>query len=322
MTRATASRRSEPPCSLRAAFREALLQLARRDSRIVCVDSDMGGLEDTFGVELPGQYLNLGIAEANMVGVAAGLAAAGKIPFVNAIASFVVLRAAEQVKVDIAVNGLPVKIVATHGGVSAGHLGPTHHALEDLALMRALPGMTVVVPADPAEARHAVEAVATDDRPAYIRLGRDEPAPLLIRRARFRIGEAVLLRPGGDITIAACGPRPVALALEAAAGLERTRTSARVLNIHTLQPLDVEAIVAAAQETRGLVTIEEHRAVGGLGSAIAEAVTQAAPCRVIRVAVRDPLTASVGDQSALLERSGMTLSAVMGAAARILAESV
>ena len=275
-----------------------------------------------FGVELPGQYLNLGIAEANMVGVAAGLAAAGKIPFVNAIASFVVLRAAEQVKVDVVVNGLPVKIVATHGGVSAGHLGPTHHALEGLALMRALPGMTVVVPADPTETQLAVEAVATDDRPAYIRLGRDEPAPLLTRRTRFRIGEAVTLRPGGDITIAACGARPVALALEAAARLERAGTSARVLNIHTLQPLDTETIVAAARQTRGFVTIEEHRAAGGLGSAIAETVTEAAPCRVIRVAMRDALTASVGDQMALLERSGMTVSGVIEAAAQLLAEAV
>jgi transketolase len=304
----------------RDAYRRTLLELARADRRILCLDSDMGGLEETFA-GLREQYVNLGIAEANMMSVAAGLAAAGKIPFANTMASFASTRAGEQVKIDIAGNDLPVKIVATHAGLSAGHFGPTHHALEDLAIMRALPNMTVVVPADAVETVLAVRALAERPGPAYVRLGR-QPTPRVYGEPyRFRVGEAVVLRDGDDVTIAACGAYPVLMALEAGARLQADGVRARVLNVHTLKPLDAQAMVRAAEETRGIVTVEEHGRCGGLGSAVAEVSAEHAPCRVRRIAVADEARELVGDQRALLEAAGVTPERIVEACRSLLPAS-
>lgn len=298
----------------RDVYRQTLLEMARVDQRLLCLDSDMGGLEDSFGLELPNQYFNFGIAEANMMSAAAGLAAMGKIPFVNTMASFAAMRAGEQVKVDIADNNLPVKIVASHAGLSAGHLGSTHHALEDLAIMRAFPNMTLVVPADAIETVLAIRAAAEAPGPVYVRLGRKETTQVYEVAYDFRIGQAVVLREGSDVTIAACGTYPTRMALDAWQTLRSLGVSARVLNFHTIKPLDVQSIVKAAEETRGIVTVEEHGPLGGLGGAITEVVCEYAPCRVLRIAVPDHVRAMVGDQRSLLEAAGVTPANILTAA--------
>jgi transketolase len=247
--------------------------------------------------------------------VAAGLAAAGRIVFVNTMASFASTRAGEQVKLDIASNDLPVKIVATHAGVSAGHFGPTHHALEDVAIMRTLPNMTVVVPADVVETVLAVRAAAELPGPVYVRLGRSETGLVYHEPYAFRIGRAVRLRDGRDVTIATSGAYPALLALEAHAALRREGVEARVVNVHTIKPLDREEVVAAAAETRGIVTVEDHGVIGGLGGAVAEVVGETCPCRVTRIGLPDRVADRVGGQRELLERGGVT-------AARIVAEAL
>lgn len=302
----------------RDAYRRELLELARDDRRVLCLDSDMGGLEESFGAELPRQYVNFGIAEATMLGAAAGLAASGHIPFANTMASFATTRAGEQLKIDVAGNDLPVKIVATHAGVSAGHFGPTHHALEDVTIVRALPNVTVLVPADTMETVLAVRAALQAPGPVYIRLGRGETERVHPLPFDFRIGRAVVLREGSDVALAASGPHPVLLALEAAERLRGSGVEARVLDLHTVQPLDVEAVLAAARETAGIVTVEEHSVRGGLGGAVAEAVCEGAPCPVRRVGAGDAPRDAVGDQRALLEATGVTVERVLAAAGDVL----
>lgn len=295
-------------------YRRELLELARGDARIYCLDSDMGGLEDSFGAELPGQYVNVGIAEANMLSMAAAMASVGKIPFVNTMATFISARACEQIKLDVAYGNVPVKMAGSHSGVSAGHLGPTHHALEDLAIMRAFPNMTVIVPADGVEAALATKAAARLPGPVYLRLGR-KPTPLVNRQPYdFEPGRAVLLEPGDDVTLVAAGSLPVQAALKARRRLAESGLGARVLNMHTLKPLDVAAVVTAARETRGLVTIEEHNVIGGLGTAVAEAVTEHAPAAVRRVGIPDVFCDHIGGPEELLEIYGVTVESIVDAA--------
>jgi len=298
----------------RDAYRRTLLELAREDPRIVCLDSDMGGLEDTFQSELPRQYVNLGIAEANMMSVAAGLARAGRIPFVNTMASFATTRAGEQLKLDVAGNDLPVKVVVTHSGASAGHFGPSHHAMEDVAIVRTLPNLTVICPADVAETVMAVRAAVRVAGPVYVRLGRSETGLVHQEPYDFRIGRAVPLREGRDVTIATSGAYPALMALEAHAALLAEGIEARVLNVHTIKPIDRDALLAAASETRGIVTVEDHGAIGGLGSAVAEVVSEACPCRVIRIGMPDRVCERVGGQRELLEQGGVTPARIVAAA--------
>lgn len=304
----------------REVYRAVLLDLAKSDPRIMCVDTDMGGLEDTFEAELPDQYVNVGIAEANLMGVSAGLAADGLVPFANTIASFAATRACEQVKVDIAGNNLPVRIVGTHGGFSAGHYGPTHHALEDVAIMRSLPHLTVVVPADAAETEYAVRALADPAAlpgPVYLRLGRG-PTPLVHEGPfGFRIGRAGRLRDGDDVTIVATGPLPVSESLAAAGELAAEGIAARVLNMHTVKPLDAAAVLAAARETAGIVTVEDHLVTGGLGGAVSELTADQAPCRVRRIGVADGFHDEVGGERELLARAGVSASRIAGAAREV-----
>jgi transketolase len=311
----------------REAYRDLLAALLPADDRLVCLDSDTGlftGVDFGAGAA---RYINLGIAEQNLMGVAAGLAACGRMPFVNTMATFASTRALEAVKLDIALNNLPVRIVATHGGLSAGHLGPTHHSLEDVAIMRLLPNATVLVPADAAATEDLIRQCLELPGPAYVRLGRTA-TPELDRSGSDdathddaghndgvpRIGRAQVLRRGGDITLAACGPHPVLLALEAAAELDARGVRATVLNLHTVKPMDVAAVTAAATDTAAIVTVEEHWSAGGLGSAVAEVVSELAPARVLRVAVPDEFVAGTGGQRQLLERSGITRAAIVARA--------
>jgi transketolase len=304
--------------SPRKIYWRALTDLAARDPRVVCVDTDMGGLESTFGAAFPERYLNVGIAEANMMSVAAGLAARGLIPYVHTMATFATTRAAEQLKLDIAGTGLPVRVVASHGGVSGAHFGPTHYGLEDLAVARALPGLTVVVPADPAEIEPALDALHALPGPAYLRLGRSATPVVHDGTAPFRLGRAVQLRDGGDVTIAACGPHPVLMALEAATTLAAQAIEARVLEIHTLCPFDADAVIAAARETAGIVVVEEHRPQGGLGDAVAQVTGAAAPCPVVRVAVTGAVGHIVRPHRELLETAGVSPAAIVLAGMRAL----
>jgi len=298
----------------RDAYRRTLLELAREDPRIMCLDSDMGGLEDTFQSHLPAQYVNLGIAEANMMTVAAGLASAGRIPFVNTMASFATMRAGEQLKLDVAGNDLPVKVVVTHAGAAAGHFGPTHFAMEDVAMVRALPNMTVICPADVVETVHAVRAAAALPGPVYVRLGRSETDLVYEEPYDFRVGRAVTLREGGDVTIAVSGAYPALMALEAHAALAAAGVHARVVNLHTIKPIDRDALVAAASETGGIVTVEDHCTTGGLGGAVAEVVSEECPCRVIRVGMPDRVVDRIGSQRELLELGGVSPARIRAAA--------
>jgi transketolase len=300
--------------SSREVYRRTLTELAEGDPRIWCCDSDMGGFEDGFARRCPGQYVDLGIAEANMISVAAALAAQGKIPFVNTMASFATLRAGEQVKIDVAYNNVPVHIVASHSGLSGGHFGPTHHALEDLAVMRSMPNMTVMVPSDAAMTAQAVTAAAGLPGPSYIRLGRAATPLVHPPGSRFTPGRAAVLRDGGDVTLVACGAHPVLAALGAHEQLAKLGVCARVLDMATLKPLDVVAIVDAAAQTSGVVTVEEHSIVGGLGSAVAEVIAEHASAPMRRIGVPDQFCTYVGNHEELLANYGITEQAVVRAA--------
>ncbi|MEV0308341.1 transketolase family protein [Nonomuraea fuscirosea] len=297
--------------------RRTLLELAAADPRVICVDSDTGGLEDLFA-ELPRQYVNVGIAEANMISMAAGLAAAGLRPFVHTLSSFAAARACEQIKIDVAGNNLPVRIVVTHGGLSAGHYGPTHHAVEDVALMRTMPNLTVLVPADAVEADLALRAAHELAGPVFLRLGR-APTPLVHRGpCDFEVGRALRLRDGDDVTIVATGPYPVLMGIEAVELLAGRGVRARLLDMHTVKPLDRGALVQAARETGAIVTVEDHVLVGGLGGAVCEVVAEEHPCPVRRIGVPDAYNDRVGDELHLLNEAGVSVERIAAAVLELL----
>ncbi|OXM52848.1 transketolase family protein [Amycolatopsis alba] len=295
----------------REVYRDVLVELLGKDERQVCLDSDTGLFSSTDWGAASERYLNLGIAEQNLMGVAAGLARSGRIPFVNTMSTFAATRALEAVKLDIAWNNLPVRIAATHGGLSAGHLGSTHHSLEDLAIMRLLPNMTVLVPADGPSTESLLRAGADLPGPVYLRLGRGATPDLPPSAEPVRIGVAQRLRQGADVTVIATGPHPVLAAVETAEDLAGDGIDVAVLNMHTVKPLDHEAIVEAATRTRGIVTVEEHWAAGGLGSAVAEVVAElGVACPVRRVAVADRFAVGTGGHRHLLARNGISSAAV------------
>ncbi|WP_017582723.1 transketolase family protein [Nocardiopsis valliformis] len=301
----------------RSAYRDALIELAEADERVVCVDTDTGGLERTFGARFPDRYFNVGIAEANMFGISAGLAARGLLPYAHTMATFATLRAGEQLKLDIVGTGLPVRVVATHGGLSAAHFGTSHYALEDLAVTRALTGATIVVPADSSEIGPAMRALHDHPGPSYLRLGRSATPPVHTGPAPFTLGRAVPLRDGTDVCVLAMGPLPVLMALEAGRELEAAGYSCGVLQIQTLAPLDTGAVVEVARSTGGLVTVEEHRPGGGLGDAVAEAAGHL-PTPHLRLAVRGRVGERVLGHREALEESGVSAAAVRDAAIRII----
>lgn len=292
----------------RAAYGKALAELAEKEPNLVVLDADLSGstMSKDFAAVCPDRFFDMGIAEANMVGVAAGLAACGKKPFVNSFAMFAAGRAWEQVRNSVAYPGLNVKVVGSHGGLSVGEDGATHQCIEDLAIMRAIPGMTVLCPCDAHEMHQAVKALLAYNGPAYLRLGRlaVETVTDQVPGYEFAIGKGALLRPGTDVTVVAVGMM-VQMALAAAEDLAGEGLSVRVIDMHTIKPLDTELLLQAAQETGCLVTTEEANVVGGLGSAVAEFLSGAYPVPVVRHGVEDVFGRS-GAAQKVLEAYGLT----------------
>ena len=292
----------------RAVYGEMLVELAEKYPELVVLDADLSSatMTKSYAKAYPDRFLDMGIAEANMIGVAAGLSTCGKKPFANSFAMFTAGRAYEQVRNSVAYPHLNVKCVGSHGGLSVGEDGATHQCLEDLALMSAIPGMTVVNPCDGNEMRQAVLALIEYNGPAYLRLGRMavETVTDTIDGYKFELGKAAMLRDGKDVTIAATGLM-VQRALAAAELLSGEGVSARVLDFHTIKPLDGEALLAAAKETGCIVTTEEHSIMGGLGSAVAGFIGEHCPVPVVRHGVNDEFGRS-GKAEQVLEAYGLT----------------
>jgi transketolase len=294
----------------RVAYRDALVELMGRDEQVVCLDTDTGTFAGVDFGAAGERYLNLGIAEHNLMGVGAGIAATGTHrPYLNTFAAFACSRAVEAVKIDIAYNALPVHIVATHAGVSAGHLGPTHHALEDLAVMRALPNMTVVVPGDAAATIALLAQTAALPGPVYLRLGR-KPTPALPGPPPV-LGRLEVMRPGERVVIVACGPLPTHAALAAAGRLAARGVDAGVLQAHTLKPFDEAGLVRRIEQADLVVAVEEHWRSGGLGSAVAETVAEHSPRRVVRVGLPDQFMSTVGGQEHILATHGVSAAGIV-----------
>ncbi|UCG10211.1 MAG: transketolase family protein [Dehalococcoidia bacterium] len=291
--------------SLREAYGKTLVELGRENPDIVMLDADLcrSTMTQFFAGEFPERSFDCGIAEQNMIGIAAGLAAAGKIPFASTFAVFVPGRSYDQIRMSIAQPGLNVKLVTTHGGITVGEDGTSHQSVEDLVLITSFPGFTVIVPADAIETVQAVRAAAINCGPFYIRLPRPKLPLVYDRSYRFQLGKAVTLKQGGEATIIAIGVM-VTAALEAAANLKRGGIDCRVLNMPTLKPIDKAAIIAAT-ETGAIVTAEEHLEHGGLGSAVARVVARHHPVPIEFVAIKDTYAKS-GKPGQLLERYGLT----------------
>lgn len=291
----------------RDSYGETLKELAEECKDLVVLDADLAAATKTgiFKKACPERFFDCGIAEANMMGVAAGLAACGKIPFASTFAMFAAGRAYEIVRNSIGYPHLNVKIGATHAGISVGEDGATHQCNEDIALMRTIPGMTIINPCDDVEARAAVRAAVEFNGPVYMRFGR-LAVPVIndSETYKFEMGKGVVMKDGTDVTIVATGLM-VNEALEAAKTLETEGISARVVNIHTIKPLDKELICKCAKETGVIVTAEEHSVIGGLGSAVAEAVTECCPVPVIKVGVNDEYGYS-GPAVELLKKFGLS----------------
>jgi transketolase len=303
---------------IRDGFAQALLDLAIEDDRVVALANDSLGSSKLveFRERFPDRLFNVGIAEQDLVGIATGLANGGKRPFACGASCFLTGRALEQIKVDLAYSEARVTLCGMSSGVAYGPLGPTHHSIEDLAWLRAIAGLTVVVPADGPEAAHAVRAAATHPGPVYIRMGR-QPLPMVHRPDHaFELGRAGLLRDGGDVTLIANGVM-VARALEAAEELSGRGVGARVLNMATVRPLDRDAVVAAAQETGAIVTVEEHTVHGGLGSAVAEVVVSTHPVPM-RILGFPGVFAPTGSASFILEHFGLTPAGIRDATLELL----
>ena len=299
----------------REAYGKALVKLSSLNDRVVVLDADLSKSTKTaeFKNVAPERFINMGIAEGNMMGVAAGLATCGKIPFASSFAMFAAGRAFEQIRNSICYPNLNVKVCATHAGLTVGEDGATHQSVEDISLMRSVPNMVVINPADAVETEAAILAIADYEGPCYVRLGRlavetinDE------KNYKFELGKGITLAEGKDVTIVATGMM-VQLALEAKEVLSKEGINAKVINIHTIKPIDTELLVKAAKETGAIVTAEEHSIIGGLGSAVSEAVTETYPVPVIKVGIKDTFGES-GKPDQLLEKYGLTVDAIVDSA--------
>ena len=290
----------------RESYGKALAELGREHDDFVVLDADLSGATKTgiFKKEFPERHINCGIAEGNMMSVAAGIATTGKVAFASSFAMFAAGRAFEQVRNSIGYPHLNVKIGATHAGISVGEDGATHQCNEDIALMRSIPGMVVINPADDVEARAAVKAAYEYEGPVYLRFGR-LAVPVIndTEDYKFEIGKGIVLREGKDVTLIATGLE-VAETLEAAEKLAADGIDAKVINIHTIKPIDEDLIVAAAQETGKVVTIEEHSVIGGLGSAVCDVLCEKAPTKVMKIGVNDTFGES-GPAVALIQKYGL-----------------
>ena len=290
----------------RESYGNALAALGREHADVVVLDADLSGATKTgvFKKEFPERHINCGIAEGNMMTVAAGIATTGKVPFASSFAMFAAGRAFEQVRNSIGYPQLNVKIGATHGGISVGEDGATHQCNEDLGIMRTIPGMVVINPSDDVEAKAAVKAAYEHVGPVYMRFGR-LAVPVINDNEdyKFEIGKGIVLREGKDVAIIATGLE-VAESLAAAEMLAADGIDAKVINIHTIKPLDEELVVAAAKETGKVVTVEEHSVIGGLGSAVAEVLAEKAPTKMMRIGINDTFGES-GPAVALIKKYGL-----------------
>lgn len=302
----------------REALGETLIELANEGVDVVAVDADLSGSTTTakFGKSYPDRLFNVGIAEQNMIGVAAGLAVEGKVPFTGSFAVFATGRAYDQVRNTVCYSNLGVKLTPTHSGITVGPDGGSHQMLEDIALMRVLPGMRVLVPADYVAAKAAIRLAATTPGPFYVRLGRAGVPVIYDDTYAFDLGRARVLREGVHVTLAACGVM-VEQALAAADELELAGIHAEVLDVATIKPLDAEGIAASARKTGAVVTCEEHSIIGGLGSAVAEALGELAPVPLARVGVRDVFGTS-GEPAELMAHFGLTGADIARAARELL----
>jgi transketolase len=300
---------------MRTAFIETLFELARKDERIVLIVGDMGfGVVTRFMQELPRQFVNAGVAEQNMTGLATGIALSGKTVFTYSIANFPVLRCLEQIRNDVCYHKANVKIVTVGAGMAYGALGVSHHATEDIAITRALPNLVVVAPGDPVETRLATQALVEHSGPAYLRLGRAGEPIVHVSKPDFHLGRAITVRPGNDITLIAAGGQ-LPETVRAAEELTKRGVHARVLSMHTIKPLDAQAVLTAAQETKAIFTIEEHSVIGGLGGAVAEVLMEAnqKPRYFKRIGLNDTFSTLVGDQEYLRAKYGLDKSGILAA---------
>lgn len=290
----------------RDSYGQSLVELGAEHEEIVVLDADLAAATKTgmFKKAYPDRFIDCGIAESNMMGVAAGLAASGMVPFASSFAMFAAGRAYEQVRNSIGYPHLNVKIGATHAGISVGEDGATHQCNEDIALMRSIPGMVVINPSDDVEARAAVRAAYEHEGPVYLRFGR-LAVPVINDRPdyKFELGKGVVLREGKDVTIIASG-LPVNNCLEAAEKLAADGIDAKVINIHTIKPLDEELVVSAARETGKVVTVEEHSVIGGLGSAVCDVLSEKAPTKVMKIGINDTFGES-GPALELIKKYGL-----------------
>jgi len=290
----------------RDAYGSALLDLGKRNKNIVVLDADLSGSTKTkgFSKAFPDRFFNMGISEQDMVGTAGGLSLTGKIPFASTFAVFETGRAWEQIRQTLCYSHLNVKLVATHSGITVGEDGASHQALEDIALMRVLPGMTVIVPADGFETKQAIDTVAEYEGPVYVRLGRSKVPPVMPEDYKFTIGKAYTWLIGKDATIVAAGIM-VAPALEAKELLAKEGIDAGVINMSTIKPLDGEALLAAAEKSKLILTAEEHSIIGGLGSAVSEFLSEYHPVKIVKLGVRDTFGCS-GSPKELVQLYGLT----------------
>lgn len=301
----------------RDAYGKALAQLGAENERIVVLDADLSKSTKTagFAEKFPHRFFNIGIAETDMIATAAGLAAAGKIPFASTFAVFATGRAYDQVRASVAYPNMNVKIAASHAGLTVGEDGATHQMNEDIALMRALPNMTVVVPADGPEAAAATRWAAEYEGPVYLRLGRPGVPDVNEEDYIFEVKKAPVLRDGDDLVIFACGYM-VHVALNAAAELMDQGISTAVVNVHTIKPLDSETILKYARRCGAVITAEEHSIIGGLGSAIAEFLGEEQPTPMVRIGVRDVFGES-GKPDELMEKYGLTAESIVRAGLKL-----
>jgi len=300
----------------RDVYGKTLVELGKINKDIVVLDADLSSSTRTsiFAKEFPERFFNFGVAEQNMMATAAGLASCGKIVFVSTFAIFATGRAWDQVRNSVSYNNFNIKIVATHAGITVGPDGASHQALEDIALMRVIPNMSIIVPCDGPQTKDAITFALNTPGPFYVRLGRPK-VETIGNKGEFAIGKAQVLKDGKDVTIIACGIM-VQEALRAAADLSKSGVDARVINVHTIKPLDNGTILAAARETAGIVVCEEHAVIGGLASSIDEVVAENHPCRIIRLGIRGRYGQS-GEPAELLKEYNLTSSDIENAALKI-----
>lgn len=306
----------------RDAYGEALAELGETNKDIVVLDADLSGSTKTavFAKKFPERFFNIGIAEQDMMGTAAGLAASGKIPFASTFAIFATGRAWEQVRQSIAYPKLNVKVVATHAGITVGEDGASHQSVEDIAVMRVIPHMTVIVPADGVETKKVIKEIVRYKGPVYVRLSRGKSPVIFDDSYSFEIGKGVVLKDGKDVSLIACGVM-VSRALQAADILQKEGVSARVINISSIKPIDADLIIRAARETGCVVTAEEHSIIAGLGGAVAEVLAENCPVPIKRVGIEDKFGTS-GDADLLMEVYGLTAGNIAKAAREVIKKKV